>query len=219
MNEELIRKTELLETKMSDVKENLQTSSEAKMEEQDIRMEEFRRATDTSTRTLDTDLKASLATQKEETDLAVNELRRAITLQKEEMEDRSQREMADMKTDTLSVQQKVDHNYQDLKSKMEYANRELKQGFTAEIKTTREQLEDDLDINKKKLVETDDRLQAMIMEETAAREQNCTDVVSSTGATMSQKDKEQDEALDQAKQDLLNAINALDNKVGSWPPD
>ena len=81
--------------------------------------------------------------------------------------------------------------YQDLKSKMEYANRELKQGLTAEIKTTREQLEDDLDINKKKLVETDDRLQAMIMEETAAREQNCTDVVSSTGATMSQKDKEQ----------------------------
>merc|ERR1712167_522586 len=67
-NDELGRRTEALEKRLQDMKDRIEAEQVAKFEEQDMRMDEFRRSSETAQRTQERETRQALVQQKEESD-------------------------------------------------------------------------------------------------------------------------------------------------------
>ena len=155
-----------LEKRLQDTKDRIEAEQVAKFEEQDMRMDEFRRSSETAQRTQERETRQALVQQKEESDdkfagaqptvLAIQtflilcvwalgaDMKKVMAAKNDEQDERNMREQSQLRTELQALRQDSERAQSDLKNKMEREDKALNNDLRDLTKQTREALEDDL---------------------------------------------------------------------------
>jgi chromosome segregation ATPase len=212
-NAELVRRASAIEDRLSSTKERLEQDVQNKTDEQDLKMEEFRRSSESAQRKLERETLASIKTQKEEADALFNDIKKIMAAKNDEQDESNMKEQSELRTQLQQVRQNLERAQTELESKISRGDSKVDSEVRDWAKTHVDNLNEELTTLQTVVEAHKDAAETIVYEEVKKRTEEVADTRKASATALAEATEELKRDLAKTQKGLTGEIKTLETKV------